>query len=137
MKKILALALALCLMFALAIPAASAEGDVVRGGNLTLRRVGITPINPTKTIATAGDMMSYSLFFETLTWLNEEDFTAQPNLATEWEWSEDNLHLEMTLVEGATFFDGTPVNAVAVKATFEFYKDPDYRHNQGSYLNNL
>ena len=138
MKKILAIALALCLIVALAVPvAASADGDIVRGGNLTLRRVGITPINPTKVIAPAGDMMTYSLFFETLTWLNEEDFTAQPNLATSWEWSEDNLHLDMTLVEGAQFFDGTPVNAEAVKATFEFYKDEQFGHNQASYLNNL
>lgn len=157
MKKILALLLALCMIAGMAAcgtqasaPTASAAptgepavssspetSGIVRGGNLTLRRVGITPINPTACIAPAGDMMTYSLFFETLTWLNEDDFTAQPNLATDWEWSDDNLHLDMTLVEGATFFDGTPVNAEAVKATMEFYTDPDSPHAQASYLANL
>lgn len=116
---------------------AAAEGGIVRGGNLTLRRSGVTPINPTQTIATAGDMMSYCLFFETLTWLNESDFTAQPNLATGWKWSDDNLHLDMDLAEGIKFFDGTPVNADAVVATFEFYMDESCNHNQGSYIVNL
>ena len=157
MKKFLALLLMVCMIVSLAAcgssdsqeqaapqesetqQAAEAEstGGIVRGGNLTLRRVGITPINPTACIAPAGDMMTYSLFFETLTWLNEEDFTAQPNLATEWQWSEDNLHLDMSLVEGATFFDGSPVNAEAVKATMEFYTSEDNPHAQASYLNNL
>ena len=158
MKRFLALLLALCMIGCLAAcgsqqaattetgaaeaPAAApaeekAEGGIIRGGNLTLRRVGVTPINPTQTIATAGDMMSYCLFFETLTWLNESDFTAQPNLATSWTWSEDNLHLDMNLVEGVKFFDGTPVNADAVVTTFAFYMDENYGHNQGSYLVNL
>lgn len=114
-----------------------ATGGIVRGGTLTLRRVGVTPINPTQTIATAGDMMSYCLFFETLTWLNEEDFTAQPNLAESWTWSDDNLQLDMTLTAGASFFDGSPVDANAVKATFDYYMDPDTLHTQASYIASL
>lgn len=116
---------------------AEPAGGITRGGTLTLRRVGVTPINPTQCISTAGDMMSYYLFFETLTWLNEEDFTAQPNLAESWVWSDDNLHLDMTLVSGATFFDGTPVDANAVKTTFEYYMEPDTLHTQASYLSSL
>lgn len=154
MKRLVALLMALCMLLAFAACGASETpatdtsavsanstsadvGGIKRGGNLTLRRVGITPINPTTCIAPAGDMMTYSLFFETLTWLNEDDFTAQPNLAADWEWSEDNLHLEITLVENAFFFDGTPVNAEAVKATFEFYTDEQYKHAQASYLAKL
>ena len=114
-----------------------AEGGIVRGGTVTLRRVGVTPINPTQTIAPEGDMMTYSLFFETLTWLEEGDFTASPNLAESWTWSDDYLQLDMTLASGATFFDGTPVNAEAVKATFDFYLDENYTHAQASYLSSL
>ena len=77
-------------------------GEIKRGGTLTLRRTGTTPINPTQVIAPAGDMMTYSLFFETLTWFNEEDYSAQPSLAESWEWSDDSLSLTMKLKEEAS-----------------------------------
>ena len=112
-------------------------GEIKRGGTLTLRRTGTTPINPTQVIAPAGDMMTYSLFFETLTWFNEEDYSAQPSLAESWEWSDDSLSLTMKLKEGVNFFDGTPVNAEAVKTTMEYYMDPDTAHAQASYLANV
>ncbi len=116
---------------------AASSDTIKRGGTLTLRRTGVTPINPTQTIATAGDMMTYLLFFETLTWFNEEDYSIQPSLAQSWEWSEDNLHLEMKLTEGIKFFDGEAVNAEAVKATMEFYMDSETAHAQASYLESL
>jgi len=37
-----------------------------------------------------------------------------PMLATAWEWSEDGTVVTMTLREGVTFHDGTPVDAEAV-----------------------
>lgn len=114
-----------------------ASSEIVRGGTLTLRRTGVTPINPTQVIAPAGDMMTYSLFFETLTWFNESDYSAQPNLAESWQWSDDSLTLDMKLREDAVFFDGSPVNAEAVKATFDFYMDPDTAHSQASYIANV
>lgn len=114
-----------------------AASGIKRGGTLTLRRTGVTPINPTQVIAPAGDMMTYSLFFETLTWFNESDYSAQPALAESWTWSDDSLTLEMKLKEGVSFFDGTPVNAEAVKATFDFYMDPDTAHSQASYIANV
>jgi peptide/nickel transport system substrate-binding protein len=42
-----------------------------------------------------------------------------PGLATEWQFSEDGLTLELTLREGVTFTDGEPFNAEAVKANIE------------------
>ena len=77
------------------------------------------------------------MFFETLTWFNEEDYSAQPSLAESWEWSDDSLSLTMKLKEGVNFFDGTPVNAEAVKTTMEYYMDPDTAHAQASYLANV
>ncbi|MEO9337658.1 ABC transporter substrate-binding protein [Mesorhizobium sp. SB112] len=42
-----------------------------------------------------------------------------PQLATEWNWSDDNTVLNLTLREGVTFHDGTPFNAEAVKFNIE------------------
>ncbi len=41
------------------------------------------------------------------------------HLATEWEYREDNTVLALTLREDATFADGSPVDAEAVKAALE------------------
>lgn len=42
-----------------------------------------------------------------------------PRIVTEWEWSEGDTVLTMTLREGATFHDGTPIDAEAVQANLE------------------
>ena len=47
------------------------------------------------------------------------DLELIPQLATGWEWSEDNTSLTMQLREGVTFHDGTPFNAEAVAANID------------------
>ena len=42
-----------------------------------------------------------------------------PQLATKWSWSEDGKVLTMDLRKGATFHDGTPIDAKAVIANIE------------------
>ncbi|HUF87670.1 MAG TPA: ABC transporter substrate-binding protein [Thermohalobaculum sp.] len=42
-----------------------------------------------------------------------------PQLATEWEWSDDGTTLTMKLREGVVFHDGTPFDAEAVRANIE------------------
>ncbi len=42
-----------------------------------------------------------------------------PQLASEWEWSEDGKVLTMKLREGVTFHDGEPFNAAAVAANID------------------
>lgn len=49
----------------------------------------------------------------------DPDLNFVPQLATEWEWSEDGMDLTMQLREDATFHDGTPFNAEAVVANIE------------------
>ncbi len=44
-----------------------------------------------------------------------EDGTLEPNLALDWEPTEDGLAWDLTLREGVTFHDGEPFNAEAVK----------------------
>jgi len=42
-----------------------------------------------------------------------------PRIATEWDWSGDGTVLTMKLREGATFHDGAPIDAEAVKANLD------------------
>ena len=48
----------------------------------------------------------------------QEDATVKPGLAEKWEMV-DNLTWKFTLVEGATFHNGEPITAEAVKFSFE------------------
>ncbi|MDH4208224.1 MAG: ABC transporter substrate-binding protein, partial [Anaerolineae bacterium] len=48
-----------------------------------------------------------------------------PELAKDWDISEDGLTYTFYLEEGVTFHDGTPFNAEAVKFTFDRILDPD------------
>ncbi|HEX7039978.1 MAG TPA: ABC transporter substrate-binding protein [Trueperaceae bacterium] len=56
--------------------------------------------------------------FETLVAF-DQNMVLQPHLATGWEVSDDGLEYTFTLREGVTFHDGTPLNAEAVKFTFD------------------
>lgn len=47
------------------------------------------------------------------------DLQIIPQLATEWEWSDDGKVLTMKLREGVTFHDGEPFNAAAVAANID------------------
>lgn len=47
----------------------------------------------------------------------------QPWLAEEWSVSDDGLVYELKLREGVTFHDGTAMNAEAVKAVIDFYRE--------------
>ena len=58
--------------------------------------------------------------YETLTFYDPDgEEQVRPRLAESWEASEDGLTWTFTLREGATFHDGTPVNAQAVKYSVE------------------
>lgn len=48
-----------------------------------------------------------------------------PGLAEAWEVSEDGLCWTFSLREGVTFHDGTPLNAEAVKFTFDSIQNPE------------
>lgn len=63
----------------------------------------------------------YQSVYDTLL-TSEPDGTLAPMLATDWEWSEDNLRLTLTLRDDVTFTDGTEFNAEAVKANIEHFQ---------------
>lgn len=49
----------------------------------------------------------------------DQNMNYVPRLATEWHWGDDNLSLTMTIRDDATFHDGTPVDAEAIKYNIE------------------
>jgi len=69
---------------------------------------------------TAGNA-SWSLY-DTLVWLNEEGELV-PQLATDWQISDDGLTYTFTLRQGVTFHNGEPFTADDVIATWEYGGD--------------
>src|SRR5690606_34451490 len=58
----------------------------------------------------------------------------EPGLAESWEVSDDGLVYTFHLRPGVTFHDGTPVNAEAVKFSFERQIDPEHPyHDTGEF----
>src|SRR5258708_696683 len=49
----------------------------------------------------------------------DKDLKLVPQLATEWSWSADNLHLTLKLRQGVVFHDGEKLDAEAVKYSIE------------------
>ena len=65
-----------------------------------------------------------ALVFDRLVY-RDVDNTFQPWLAESWEVSDDELEITFKLVEDRSFTDGTPVNAEAVKYTFDRMMEPE------------
>jgi ABC-type transport system substrate-binding protein len=103
-------------------PTAGGEGG--EGGGTFSIAVGIDPdtLDPAgQTTTTVQNMVDYVI--ETLVTVDDEG-TVGPRLAETFETSEDGLTVTLGLVEGATFHDGTPFNAEAVKFNLERILDP-------------
>ena len=66
----------------------------------------------------SGDRDYTNLLYDRLTVI-EADQTVAPMLAESWEFSAEGTELTLTLRDGATFQDGAPVDAEAVKANLE------------------
>ena len=98
--------------------AAPAAQDAQSGGTLTYARDGdADSLDPHKTTTTLSWQVQGQIF-ETLTAF-DADGNIVPNLAESWEISDDGKEYTFTLREGVTFHDGTPLNAEAVKFTFD------------------
>ena len=78
-------------------------------------------LNPATTGARNVGPIAINLF-DTLVWLTPE-FQVTPDLATKWEVSDDGKTYTFTLREGVTFHDGTPFDAAAVVANFDYIAD--------------
>ena len=92
--------------------------DAQPGGTLVYARDGdADSLDPHKTTTTLSWQVQGQLY-DTLTAF-DADGTIVPNLAQSWEISEDGTEYTFHLQEGVTFHDGTPLNADAVKFTFD------------------
>ncbi|MEM7326378.1 MAG: ABC transporter substrate-binding protein [Actinomycetota bacterium] len=106
------------------------DGDPVRGGHLVIS--GPSDIGSLDPIASSSFNTQYRiahvyqrlLGFETGPDIGYTQNVLKPELATDWEISEDNLTYTFTLRDGVTWHDVPPVNgrpftSADVKATFE------------------
>ncbi len=66
----------------------------------------------------SGDRDYTNLLYDRLTIITTDQSVA-PMLAESWEFSDDGKALTLTLRDDATFQDGTPIDAAAVKANLE------------------
>lgn len=126
-KRILALALALCMSLMLAAcggtpttsdPAETGSGDDNASTTKTLT-MAIAAETTTLSPLYMGNanMCTDMLVYENL--VNYENGEIVPGLAERWEFSDDGCTLTFYLRSGVTFHDGTPCDAEAVKANLE------------------
>jgi peptide/nickel transport system substrate-binding protein len=103
------------LLLALAVPVGAAQKLVVAqlANPLTL--------DPNRTFNGNSFSVTNQVYETLVTFDQDGELTGR--LATAWEFVEPTI-LELTLREGVTFHDGTPLTAEAVKASFEHFLDP-------------
>jgi peptide/nickel transport system substrate-binding protein len=117
-----------------AAPAGSgAAGQPQAGGELKMafpaEESGDTPsLDPIMKISTYGNIITEALY-DTLVYQDPKDNAIKPGLAASWTVSDDGKSYTFKLREEAKFHDGTPVNADAVKFTFDRAGDKQYQPN--------
>ncbi|MBI5032843.1 MAG: ABC transporter substrate-binding protein [Chloroflexi bacterium] len=101
---------------------AAAQTQVVTGGTF-VRAMTSEPasIDP-QGAATSGLSLIAPYLFDTLA-TRDVNNKLVPLLAESWQVSEDGKTITMKLKSGVTFQDGTPMNAEAVRFTFQRFKD--------------
>jgi peptide/nickel transport system substrate-binding protein len=98
--------------------------EATPGGTLIYARDGdADSLDPHKTTTTLSWQVQGQIY-DTLTAF-AADGSIAPNLAKSWEISEDGLEYTFSLQEGVTFHDGTPLDANAVKFTFDRFMADD------------
>lgn len=103
--------------------AALGFGAALAAGTVTIALSGnAITLNPADTNANL-DFSIQRPIYEGLVGFNK-DGKLVPELATSWTASDDAKTFTFTLRQGVTFQDGTPFNAAAVKAYFDWAKDP-------------
>lgn len=104
-------------------PAESGDsGEPVQGGDLVVAVRSEPPqLNPL--VDQVGGAHVLSPVVDSLVWDNG-DGTYGTWLATDWEVSDDARVYTFTLRDDVTFHDGTPFDAEAVKANFDYVADP-------------
>ena len=119
-KKTLAVSVAAGLIFSvvsLEVPAQAAPGVLTVGASQ-----GIPQLNPILRTFTFEETLFPLLWSGLTTWL--PDGSIGPDLATEWHTNTAANLWTFRLAPGAKFSDGTPLNAKAVKDSFDYARLP-------------
>lgn len=100
-------------------------GEPVEGGVLRVALAAQpSSFNPVLGNSGSADFIVQYPIFDTLTEFNSETGEVDPRLAESWEFSDPETFV-MTLREGATFHDGTSVDAEAVTWFLEHARGPE------------
>jgi peptide/nickel transport system substrate-binding protein len=126
-ERILALLLTAILggMVAILVPGPTpAAGQPKPGGKILFAaRQDIDTLDPHTTNRAATRKILIQ-FMETLTVVNPQDGKISPGLAESWDISRDGTTYTFKLRKNVKFHDGTPVDAAAVKFTFDRIQEP-------------
>ena len=94
-------------------------GFAVEEGVLTVVATTDPPrLDPAEIVSYEAGMVTYSVY-EPLLAYDPVDFSIKPLLATSWELDPNGQSILLHLREDATFHDGTPFNAEAVKFSLD------------------
>ncbi|WP_157251296.1 ABC transporter substrate-binding protein [Nonomuraea typhae] len=97
----------------------ASKGTDTNGQTLTLAvAADVSTWDPA--VGAGGNSLGYlQAVYSSLTTLNPADFTIAPGLATAWSYDPPKTTLTLTLRDGITFSDGTPLDAEAVRANLQ------------------
>lgn len=112
------------------------SGEATEGGTVTIGTLSDPVLLlPTHSSDTAsGDIED--IIFNQLVRIDEE-IVIQPELAKDWEISDDGLTYTFEIHEGVTFHDGEPLTADDVAFTFNVFIDEDYTGPRAGYFRAL
>jgi peptide/nickel transport system substrate-binding protein len=122
MIRTITAALAACV---LAAPVAAQPASVLRIG----QQEEPDQLDPARG-GTFGGRFAFTAMCDKL-WDLQPDLSFRPQLATAWSWSADNKALTITLREGVTLHDGTPMTAEVVRANLERYRNAPESNRKG------
>ncbi|WGF90744.1 ABC transporter substrate-binding protein [Marinivivus vitaminiproducens] len=135
--SVLTLFLSLGLTTATSPTSAQDEIPPVRGGVIvTSTDVEPASIDPGFGNAPGTDMRTYRLVYENL-FIQAENGQFVPQLATEWETSDDGLTMTFKLRDGVKFHDGTLFNAEAAAFNLNRMVDPAKPTRNGEFLSDM
>ncbi len=102
--------------------AASESGEATAGGAVYRALTSEPPNLDPQGAPHSGLSLVLPYLFDTLVVL-DLDNSVHPLLADSWETADNGKTITMTLKSGVTFHDGTPLDAAAVKFTFERFQE--------------
>jgi peptide/nickel transport system substrate-binding protein len=133
LAALLMLLLVILLSVTVSVAAQDSDGDG-RGGRFVISDASSnTSLDP---FVTSWHSWPHYALYSTL-FSRDENLDYVGYLADTWEVSDDGKALTIKLIDFATFTDGTPVNAEAIKWNLDRYANPETGSSQGADLRGL